>query len=105
MTTVAPSKVPFTEASIEKCRCGYCPVQSDSNCIKQVESQLPKNRKKVPLKHEEVPGVYCASGKATCNDLNFKSSCVYGTCSIFNEEYHFADNSPAGYFCKGGKAR
>lgn len=30
--------------------------------------------------------------------------CVCGTCPVFNEGYHLADNHPGGYFCKGGQA-
>ncbi len=104
MAVLTKSKVPFTARSIEKCQCGNCPVQSRSACIKQLEGKLQESRKKVPLVREEIPGVYCASGKASCADLNPKNPCVCGTCAIFNEDYHLADNHPAGYFCKGGSA-
>jgi hypothetical protein len=104
MTVVTQSKIPFTAENImKKCICGQCPVQSSSKCVKSLEP-IEEAVKNDPIEREDIAGMYCASGKAFCDDLDFKNACVCGTCVLFNEEYHLADNHPSGYFCKGGRA-
>ncbi|HEX8950142.1 MAG TPA: hypothetical protein VF790_14335 [Dissulfurispiraceae bacterium] len=104
MSVAVESKVPFILDNVQLCQCPKCPVQQSSQCVKQLGQNLQQAIKKQPLKHEEIPGLYCGGGSATCNDLSYKNACLCGTCSVFNEKYHLADNNPAGYFCKGGKA-
>ncbi len=103
MTTVVGSKVPFTAESVDKCMCGQCPVQQNSSCVKESDSKMEQAKKKNPMQREDIAGLYCASGKAFCNDLNFRTRCNCGTCSIFHDDFDMAGDRPAGYFCKGGR--
>ena len=98
------SKVPFVLDNVSKCLCPGCPVQGQSQCVAGLKSGLAEALKKNPLKHEEVPGVYCGAGKATCADLDPKKSCMCGQCSVFSR-YNLAKGKPAGYFCRAGAAR
>ncbi len=104
MPVAVETKVPFTAENVAKCQCSKCPVQSNSQCVRNLASNLQNALKKKPLQHEEIPGLYCGGGKATCSDLNPRSACVCGTCQVFNEDYNLVQDNPAGYFCRGGKA-
>jgi len=98
------SKVPFTLDSVGKCQCLECPVQSKSQCVIEAKAQLNEALKKTPLNHEEVPGVYCAAGSATCTDLDPEQRCICAGCIVFSQ-YNLAKGTPAGYFCKHGPAQ
>jgi len=98
------SKVPFVLDNVSKCMCPGCPVQTQSKCVAGLKSRLTEALKKNPLRREEIPGVYCGSGKATCADLDPKKNCVCGGCAVFSR-YGLAKGKPAGYFCRDGTAR
>ena len=98
------SKVPFVLDNVSKCLCPGCPVQAQSQCVTGLKSGLSEALKKNPLKHEEVPGVYCGAGKATCTDLDTKKICMCGGCAVF-AQYDLAKGKPAGYFCRAGAAK
>ena len=73
-------KVPYTLANIEKCMCSLCPVQADSKCAqdkltssKAAMKQMPRGEVPNP---GSVPGIYCSTGKATCQDLNPDKQCI-----------------------------
>ena len=97
------SKVPFTLEKVTKCVCPKCPVQAKSQCVSQKASVLADALKKVPLKPEDIPGLYCSTGKATCTDLNPQEKCICGTCPVWTE-FTLGGGKPAGYFCRDGKA-
>lgn len=101
-------KVPFTTETITKCFCPQCPVQGNSQCIKDKMEKLPEIMKtagkgKAP-KSQDVPGVYCSTGIAACNDLDTKQMCICGGCPIF-EEYNLASGTPMFYYCRDGMAK
>ncbi len=107
MDEVSQGLVPFTKDNLMKCVCGNCPIHKQSDCIKQLVAGLgehPEVMDKNPLQRDEIPGLYCGGGRGVCEDLNFKNACVCGTCDNFNEGFHLADNTPGGYYCKGGRA-
>jgi hypothetical protein len=57
----------------------------------------------VQMNPGDVPGVYCGSGKAACDDLDTSQMCICGTCPVWAEcdlEY----GNPLGYFCRDGAA-
>jgi len=98
------SKVPFTLEKVAKCVCPKCPVQAKSQCVSQKVSVLADALKKVPLKREDIPGLYCSTGKATCTDLNSQEMCICGSCPVWTE-FKLAGGKPAaGHFCRDGKA-
>jgi len=96
-------KVPFVAANVGKCKCPKCPVQAKSQCVAKLKMGLGEALKGNPLKHEDIPGVYCGAGKATCTDLDPSKSCMCGTCSIFTQ-YKLASGKPVGYYCRNGAA-
>jgi hypothetical protein len=98
------TKVPFILDNVSKCLCPGCPVQAQSKCVAGLKSGLAAALKKSPLRHEEVPGVYCGVGKATCRDIDPKKDCLCGDCAVFRR-YNLAKGKPDGYFCSAGAAR
>jgi Protein of unknown function (DUF2769) len=107
MSTDENAKVPDTVANIMKCMCSKCPVQTDSACVKEKLDNLMKKLESVREgdvpEPKDVPGVYCSTGKATCQDLNSKKQCICNTCSVW-KEYNLRNFDPSMYFCQKGKA-
>ena len=101
------SKVPFTLGNIKRCMCPKCPVQADSKCAMDKLNNLVKGlesaREGVAPEPQNVPGVYCSTGKATCQDLNPQKHCICNTCAVW-KEYHLQNVKPVMYFCQKGKA-
>jgi hypothetical protein len=104
MTQEVAAKVPFTVDNVSKCLCPGCPVQARSKCIAGLKPGLSIALKKNPLRHEEIPGVYCGAGKATCADIDPKKDCLCGDCAVFNR-YNLGKAKPDGYYCSAGAAR
>ncbi|MDP3879988.1 MAG: DUF2769 domain-containing protein [Dehalococcoidales bacterium] len=89
--------IPFTEEKVNQCICPSCPVESQSQC----SAELLKGPRHNPLKHEEVPGLYCAAGKAACPDLDFKKECICIACPVYMQ-YKLSGGKPPLYFCRDG---
>lgn len=102
------TKVDFSMDNIKKCICAKCPVQAKSECAKNKSEMMMKmmgsseSMKMVP-KAEDVPGMYCSTGKAVCADIDTKKMCICGTCLLWGE-YKLAEGKPMGYFCSDGMA-
>lgn len=94
--------IEFNMENVQKCLCPGCPVQAQSSCVKEKLDKL-KSMSGSPGP-EDVPGLYCATGKAKCGDLDPKQMCQCGKCEIF-AKYDLSHGKPAGYFCANGKAR
>jgi hypothetical protein len=100
-------EVPYVKENINKCRCPQCPVQADSKCA---QDKLESSKKamesmsgeKVPSP-EDVPGIYCSTGKATCQDLNPDNQCICNTCDVW-KKYDLGEGRPSQYFCQNGKS-
>ncbi len=107
MNTSENSKVPFTVDNIKKCMCPKCPVQTDSKCsmdkLDNFVRGLENAQEEDVPEPQNVPGVYCSTGKATCQDLNPKKQCICSTCKVW-KEYHLQKINPVLYFCIKGKA-
>jgi hypothetical protein len=99
--------VPYNEENINKCRCPQCPVQADSLCVQnrlQVSKQEMENAPEGEAPNpEDVPGVYCSEGRATCQDLNFDRECICGSCEVW-KEFDLKDANPNNHFCRQGRA-
>lgn len=107
MNTCESAKVPFTIDNIKKCMCPKCPVQANSKCamdklenfVKELESsqegKFPEN--------QDVPGIYCSAGRATCQDLYPEEQCICYTCAVW-KEYNLQNVKPTMYFCQRGGA-
>jgi len=96
--------VPFVAANVTRCLCPKCPVQKASVCVTGKMSKIGDALKVNPLKRADIPGVYCASGTATCEDINTNQSCQCGSCAVF-AEFKLAGGKPVGYYCRDGSAR
>ncbi|MCO5384059.1 MAG: DUF2769 domain-containing protein [Methanosarcina barkeri] len=100
-------EVPYARANIEKCMCSQCPVQADSKCAQDKLQSSKKAMRGMPgvgvPNPEDVPGIYCSTGKATCQDLNSERQCICNSCEVW-KEYDLGEGMPSQYFCKNGKA-
>ncbi len=98
------AKVPFTTVNVSRCMCPKCPVQTKSSCVSDEVSKIGDSLKKTPLKPEDIPGVYCSTGKATCPDIDTKKPCICASCPIYSS-YKLAGGKPAWRFCTVGAAK
>jgi hypothetical protein len=96
--------VHFVSINVTKCLCPRCPVQSSSACVAGKVSGLKDALNQQPLRRKDIPGVYCATGIATCTDLKIEQDCMCGKCVIF-PEYKLFNFQPMGHYCKDGNAK
>lgn len=79
-------KVEYSVENVSKCWCGQCPVQKDSSCAKQAyeesSGQIDQGTMPPP---ERLPGLYCATGTATCEDLKPTERCLCPQCLVWGE--------------------
>jgi hypothetical protein len=99
--------VPYAWANINKCLCSECPVQADSKYAQDKLRSSKKEMEKMPAGEvpnlEDVPGIYCSTGKARCQDLNFERQCICSSCEVW-KEYDLKDVDPNNHFCQHGRA-
>lgn len=99
--------VPYKAENINRCMCSECPVQADSDCTKEKLQKSKQEMGKMPAgkvpNPEDVPGIYCSTGKARCQDLNFERQCICGSCEVW-KDYNLKDVDPNNHFCQHGKA-
>ncbi len=104
MNQTTTGKVAFNSVNVGKCLCPKCPVQTKSQCVSGKLGTISQALSKNPLVREDIPGVYCSTGKATCQDLNPKQPCICGDCSVF-KEHSLAAGKPVGYYCRDGYSK
>lgn len=93
--------------NLQKCICPECSVQSKSECAdrkleKMIEKQLMQEEN--ISNPNEVPGLYCISGKSECEDFDSEQACQCSGCDIW-KEYKLDEGEPKEYFCVKFKAR
>ena len=101
-------KVEYNQENAILCICTKCPVQSGSTCagekVKQMETMMEKGMPEGMMPPPtDLPGLYCASGVATCKDLDFDKMCICGGCPVW-DKCKLGEGKPAGYFCRDGMA-
>lgn len=100
--------VPYSRDNINMCRCPQCPVQADSKCVKDKLANSETEMKNLPEGEvpdpEDVPGLYCSTGEATCKDLNPEKQCICNTCDVW-KGYLLEKGTPSQYFCQNGRAK
>ncbi len=96
-------KVPFTRENAVKCLCPECPVQADSQCVRQNLEKMGEVKTTSFFQPEIVPGLYCSSGVAGCRDIDPDRGCICGACDIYNG-FRLGDEQPLDHFCKNGRA-
>jgi len=79
--------VPFTARNATRCLCYACPVQTESACAvakyAAVSGSLSADDG-LPAA-ADIPGMYCSSGLATCDDLDFSGMCRCMGCDVYAE--------------------
>ncbi len=101
MNQTISAKIPFSTINVGKCMCPKCPVQSKSTCVSGKLVKIKEALAQSPMNREEIPGIYCSTGMATCPDLDPKQACICGSCTVFSE-YNLGSAKPAGYYCRDG---
>ena len=95
------SKVPFSTGTVGQCLCPGCPVQAKSSCVADLKNGLQALLVRNPLQREDIPGLYCSTGKATCPGLDPSQSCLCYGCPVFSQ-YSLVGGQPVGYYCRDG---
>ncbi len=67
-------KVEINDTNTRHCRCPMCPVQAKSACAQKL---LESEKEKAIL--------YCARGRASCDDLDGNQTCMCPTCLVWND--------------------
>jgi hypothetical protein len=96
-------KVLFTRQNAKMCICWECPVQAKSQCIKENEEKMGDVLTTRFFEPKVVPGLYCASGTASCRDIDTSQGCICGGCEVYNNN-RLDKAIPAEHFCKNGNA-
>ena len=95
-------KIPFSTNNVMKCICTQCPVQTSSSCITGKKKAMNASMNKEPLESEDIPGLYCSSGIATCQDIDTTKMCICMACPLW-EEFNLSNGQPVGYYCRDGE--
>ncbi|WP_424355772.1 DUF2769 domain-containing protein [Methanobacterium sp. MBAC-LM] len=95
--------IDFNKENIRECLCPRCPVQAKSVCPHDKLIKLQSQKEPMP-DPEEVPGIYCSTGKATCEGLDPSQMCQCNKCEIW-KEHNLGEGEPGSYYCAKGEAR
>lgn len=79
--------VEFNTDNLMKCICTSCPVQAESPCAADKNAMLVdamESMDSMPAP-DAVPGLYCSTGTAACDDLDFSKHCICPGCMVFTE--------------------
>jgi len=103
------TKIEFNMENIKKCLCPKCAVQIESQCVKdkkKIMLLITQQDLDSPMRMDSVrvPGVYCATGRAACKDIDTKKVCKCNECIIWNEN-NLKFSQPERYFCRDGEAK
>ena len=90
-------RVDYSQKNIDKCWCGSCPVQVNSQCAKDLYAASKKLDELPPP--AELGGLYCATGKTICNDIAEVNLCNCPACLVWSEN-ELASN----HYCVHGSA-
>ena len=119
-------KVPLNSYVISNCMCDSCPVQTQSACARpkiekmvqmragmsgakeEMGSGMPMSMAQTPMENinanpEEMAGPYCATGVASCTDLDANKACICRSCQVY-KEYKLNQARPVEHYCFNNKA-
>jgi hypothetical protein len=102
-------KIDFNRENIEKCLCTDCPVHKGNNCIEDQVKLMEEISKDLDIDTgimigpDELPKLYCATGKTKCTDLNTHEECQCPQCEVWKENDLEVRDALA-YFCVNGRA-
>jgi len=74
----------------------------------EMGSGMPMSMAQSPMENmkmnpDELPGPYCASGLASCTDLDTNKACICRTCQVY-KEYNLNQARPTEHYCFNNKA-
>lgn len=79
-------------------------MQENSVCTKEKMMNFQELLQSVDdLKPEDYPGMFCANGKAECEDIETEKNCLCPDCMVY-KEYGLKDAKPDFLYCNDGKA-
>jgi hypothetical protein len=90
--------VEYTQENVDKCWCGQCPVQQNSSCVADLSEKMQNSRDTPPP--DQLPGLYCATGRAHCGDLEAVNMCNCPECLVWGE-HQLGTN----HYCAFGSAQ
>ncbi|WP_414469121.1 DUF2769 domain-containing protein [Methanobacterium sp. ACI-7] len=93
--------------NLQKCICPECSVQSKSQCAdEKLENMIEKElmQEKNISNPDEIPGLYCVTGKSKCKDFDSEQSCQCSGCDIW-KKYELDKREPEEYYCVKSEAR
>ncbi len=101
------AKVDYNLENMLKCICCKCEVQTRSSCAKSRTNKIQKIEAKgleaIPIfEPKEFPWLYCATGKAECQDLDFKKECKCKECKVWIEN-NLIQADIQEYYCRDKK--
>ncbi len=74
------------------------PVQAGSSCIMDKKAKAMQ-KEMAHMEPVDIPGLYCATGKATCQDLKLTRQCLCSGCMVW-AEYNLSSN----HYCAWGSS-
>ena len=96
------SLVDYNRESFNQCLCGGCPVNRYSQCTAQQNQKIDVEaieREGAMPEPSQLGGLYCATGRSHCDDMNGEKSCLCPACPVEIE-----DNLSSNYYCIQGRA-
>lgn len=94
----------FDRGNMIRCLCPQCPVQKNSECAQNKMKMLQISMKGMSPEPSDFPGMYCANGKAVCDDLDKNKKCKCINCDVWKEN-NLESKQPNKYFCQNGKVK
>ncbi len=95
-------EVAWTADNAKTCLCSGCPVQAASACVAGLQGKkaaaMAAGMDQMPAA-KELAGLYCSSGKATCEDLDFSKNCLCMGCPVYR-----ANGLDEWKYCERGSA-
>lgn len=118
--------VAYNADNIMKCQCTSCPVQDASACATDKKQAMSGMMDKMSAmtgagqgmagmsggmsdqqgmsemmlpSTQDMPGMYCSTGTATCGDLDYTKGCICPTCGVYTDNQ--LDNTK---YCNKGSA-
>lgn len=92
-------EVEYSQENVDKCWCGSCPVQSHSQCARDLFATAQRGENGLPEDPAQLAGLYCSTGKTVCDDVNFVNLCHCPACLVWSE-HELASN----HYCLHGSA-
>lgn len=94
-------KVELDAKNLNRCLCPSCPVQAESECVRErmQGSVQPRPSEGEMPDPEMMIRLYCSIGESSCQDLDGAQPCLCPTCPVWDDY-----DLNAQYYCLRGNA-